>query len=407
MIQAGQPILASDLAIPVTAGEALAVRDAVYIDPADGKAYKCDADDLSKIGFVGFVLIAAAANAATSILPEGILGGFTGLTVGSYYYLSTASGAITATQPANYKIVAKAVTSTVVKIYTDLTVRTRVYTTVAINLGDSSTRYDITNPSGTTFRYTYDLGTSPGITTGNPAIGAVVRINAQNFNAANNGFFTVTGQGVNYFEVTNASGVAENDKTIGTGSIQICSEWVKPAGLLYIDIEAVGAGGGSGGVSDREASGGGGAGGYAKRRMYAQALGEREFVIIGAGGSGGSSSPTAGIAGGSTLFGSYITCGGGSGTGTGSSGGGAGGTASGGDINIPGQVGGGGSSNGGTSGGLSSEKGGDTPLGSGGVPGGGNGTGYGAGGVGALTHNSANAGGTSGTQGIIIITEYY
>ena len=51
-------------------------------------------------------------------------------------------------------------------------------------------------------------------------INSEVIINAQNFTAANNGTFEVTGIGTNYFEVTNASGVAESNKTIGTGSIK-------------------------------------------------------------------------------------------------------------------------------------------------------------------------------------------
>ena len=90
----------------------------------------------------------------------------------------------------------------------------------SMSLGGSTTRYDITNPSGSTFRYTYDgTGTNPAITATNPTPGDTVIINAQNFNAGNNGTFVVTGAGTNYFEVTNASGVAENDKTIGTGTI--------------------------------------------------------------------------------------------------------------------------------------------------------------------------------------------
>lgn len=93
------------------------------------------------------------------------------------------------------------------------------------NFGDSSTQFDITNPAGTTFRYTWDTtGTDPKINSTTLPIGSRLFIFAQNFNPLNNNaasrpFFIVTGSGANYFEVDNSVGVAENNKTIGTGSI--------------------------------------------------------------------------------------------------------------------------------------------------------------------------------------------
>jgi len=89
-----------------------------------------------------------------------------------------------------------------------------------LSLGDSTTQFDITNPSGTTFRYTYDTtGTDPEILL-RVRVGMILVIAAENFNAGNNGTFEVTAVGANYFEVTNASGVAESNKTIGSGSIK-------------------------------------------------------------------------------------------------------------------------------------------------------------------------------------------
>lgn len=89
-------------------------------------------------------------------------------------------------------------------------------------IGDSSTRFDVTNPGGTTFRYTYDgTGTDPGITALTFPIGATVVISNTNLAAGNRGTFTITGSGANYFEVTNAAGVVEADKTISTGFISI------------------------------------------------------------------------------------------------------------------------------------------------------------------------------------------
>lgn len=87
-----------------------------------------------------------------------------------------------------------------------------------ITVGDSTTRFDITNPSGTTFRYTFDFtGTNPQV--GGIPIGATVTIAGTDFNAANQGVFTVTGVGTFYFEVTNAGGLAESNKLINAGSI--------------------------------------------------------------------------------------------------------------------------------------------------------------------------------------------
>lgn len=95
------------------------------------------------------------------------------------------------------------------------------------SFGGSTTQFDITNPSGSTFRYTYDgTGTDPSITAVRFRKGMKVYLNAQNFNAANTGFFRITGSGANYFEVTNAAGVVESNKTIGTGSCNLCSRFL-------------------------------------------------------------------------------------------------------------------------------------------------------------------------------------
>lgn len=111
--------------------------------------------------------------------------------------------------------------------------------------GDSTTQFDITNPAGTTFRYTYDgTGTDPVINATTFPIGNAVSITAQNFATANKGTFVITGSGANYFEVTNAAGVAENNKTIGTGAITQ-SSGVKPItattkilGVILQDVAA-------------------------------------------------------------------------------------------------------------------------------------------------------------------------
>ena len=83
-------------------------------------------------------------------------------------------------------------------------------TIASITLGSSTTQFDITNPSGTTFRYTFDgTGTDPILS--KIVVADELVINAQNFSAGNNGTFVVTGIGYNYFEITNASGVVESN----------------------------------------------------------------------------------------------------------------------------------------------------------------------------------------------------
>ncbi len=116
--------------------------------------------------------------------------------------------------------IASATASTLTKTGTQSWLDAGFYAQSLVTVGGTTTRFDITNPVGTTYRYTFDgTGTDPLISATTVSIGSYILIGAQNFNAANNGLFVVTGTGTNYFDVTNASGVAENDKTIGSGYI--------------------------------------------------------------------------------------------------------------------------------------------------------------------------------------------
>lgn len=115
MIKTGEQILATDFVLSTTAGEALSARDACYISTADGKAYKCDADDLTKIDFVGFAQEAAALNASVNLLISGLAGGFT-LTRNEDYFLSSVAGEITTTPPALAVKVGKAISTSVLRI---------------------------------------------------------------------------------------------------------------------------------------------------------------------------------------------------------------------------------------------------------------------------------------------------
>lgn len=90
-------------------------------------------------------------------------------------------------------------------------------------LGDSTTRFDVTRPgtpNANTTRFTYDgTGTNPNISDADASLraGDYMMIYGSNFSAKNKGVYKLTAVGSNYFEVTNSAGVAEADKTIGTG----------------------------------------------------------------------------------------------------------------------------------------------------------------------------------------------
>lgn len=299
------------------------------------------------------------------------------------------------------------------------------FTTTNSDLGSSTTRFDITNPAGTTFRYTWDgTGTDPAFSAANNPVGSSIEFNCQNFTAANNGLFLVTGSGTNYVEVTNASGVAENDKTIGTGYVVKQSVWTKPAGLRYAVVELVGAGGGGGGANVAGSEGGnggsGGGGGYAKKIIQGSSLGSIEAVGVGKGGSAGASSGGDGGAGRTSRFGSHVSASGGNGgdgTTTEPIDGGVGGIGSSGDINIRGGSGSGGHIVTNATRGAPSSAGGNSLLGGGGKGVGRGGTGagtnggdgglYGGGGGGGTGDSSGDASGGAGAQGVVIVTEYY
>jgi hypothetical protein len=285
----------------------------------------------------------------------------------------------------------------------------RVYTDNSVAYGSATTRFDITNPSGTTFRYTFDgTGTNPTINTTTFPTGAYVRITNRIMSDENCGYFAITGSDDNYFEVTNASGVAEDDKAMTSGSLRVTTlqTWTKPTGLKYVTAEALGAGGGGGGVRAGGTAGGGGGGGYAKKLISVASLGATESVLVGYAGTGEyyDSALVTEVNGEPSKFGSHILAGGGS-SATEEGGGAGGGAGSSGDINITGGSGFSGDGND-----YRGGKGGDSIFGfggSGGLNGGGSGgVAYGSGGGGASHASNVHVGG-AGTNGIVIVTEYY
>lgn len=88
-----------------TSGEALTANDIGYFKESDQKWYKADADLTATFDQLqlGIVKSTVAINSGVSIAISGPVGGFTGLTAGSKYYLSNTAGAITTT-PGTYSV---------------------------------------------------------------------------------------------------------------------------------------------------------------------------------------------------------------------------------------------------------------------------------------------------------------
>lgn len=313
--------------VTVTLGATVAVGEAVYLKASDQKAYLTDTDLTITTGsfatgihstapFLGIALEAGVLNDSKKVQIGGIVTGLTGLTAGTEYWLSGTAGGLTATPSTNFLKVGVALSTTTLLMDRRpvLTPKVRQFTNI---YGSSTTQFDITDQGSSVFRYTYDTtGTDPVINSTTTPVGTVLVLAAQNFNAANNGTFVVIAVDTNYFEVYNASGVAESNKTLGSGTIKY--GYQKPPGLKYIDGEFLGGGGGGG--ENAERGGGGGSGAFVKGMVPASALSATETLTIGAGGLKEAS-------GGSTSLGSLIVAGGGSGASDANAG--AGGTVSG------------------------------------------------------------------------------
>lgn len=112
------PITRADLDVTGTAGETLTLGDVVYLSAGDGgktsgRWYKADAATTysSTTNWVGIVPTSITSGAAGTIRLGGSLTGLSSLTVGAKYYVGTA-GAVTATAPANPRLVGEADTTT-------------------------------------------------------------------------------------------------------------------------------------------------------------------------------------------------------------------------------------------------------------------------------------------------------
>lgn len=427
----GALTVGSNMVMSGLAGQTVSAGQIVYLN-TDGRWWLADADVLATLNDVMLGIAQGSGTAGNSItngiLRKGTDSNQSGLVAGTNYFVSNTAGGISTSAGTHTRKIGVGRAST--QLYFDpeyaqlptsnekaamsggaefgtpsstnkfvtndkledrindiLTPQVIVFSTASPSLGGASTtRFDITNPSGNTFRYTWDgTGTNPNITSSNPSVGSLLFIQSPNFNANNNGVFVVTNSGTNFFEVTNASGVAQNDVTLDFDGYIIVSNtnWTKDPGLKYIVVEGVGGGGGC----DSDDNGAGSGGGYFRKLIPASSLAATEAVIIGEAGI----SATASISqtpGRGTAFGLHCRATGGNKQG------GRGGIGVGGDINIQGQEGEGGGSG----------TGANYPIGGASVLGLPNTnavtttpSGYG---VGAIPTSPASA-------GVIIVTEYY
>ena len=235
--------------------------------------------------------------------------------------------------------------------------------------------------------------------------------------------FVLTSNGVS--AVPSFQSVSSGAVVVSAQTFTISGTYTPAAGMTYCMVDLVGGGGGGGGAdagTGQCIGGGGGAGAYSRSLFTAAQIGVSKAVTIGAAGTGGDLSGSAGGTGGSSSFDTLMVVGGGVG---GSGGaavtvwqettGGAGGavSTSGNIFNIVGQAG---------EAGISAFKntaasewillsgtGGSTPLGRGGsgtsTADGRVGTGHGSGGSGGGTTGAGHIGG-NGKGGVCIVTEF-
>lgn len=240
-------------------------------------------------------------------------------------------------------------------------------------------------------------------------------------------YLTSSGGGVPYWTTPTTAGGALSTKFTAFTSTGT-STFTKDPNMLFAQVICIGGGGGGGGATGTAVSNGamagsgGGGGGIAIRWLNSSEIGATSNVVVGAGGSGGTSSTNAGGTGGNTTFaigtGTLINGRGGGGA-TGNTIGG-GGTAQNGSINVQGGDGymgfplglfasqrSGPSGAGGSSGMAFGAGGAPVISAAGGGSTGNNGVLYGGGGGGASRANTASSStGGTGANGACFVIEF-
>ncbi len=114
------PLVHPDVDIPATAGESLGARKAVYQSQSDGFWYLANAtlaQTSTQPVMMGFTVDAIAIGVTGTVRVIGQMNGFTGLVIGSRYYVSTTSGGITTTAPTFARTLGAAHNATTMNIY--------------------------------------------------------------------------------------------------------------------------------------------------------------------------------------------------------------------------------------------------------------------------------------------------
>lgn len=108
-----------DLPIQMTAGETIngaTLPVPLYVSSADGEVYACDGNDTSKLEFIGFAVSNSTDGNSITVQKDGVVSGFSGLTVGSKYYVQDTVGTI-GTSVGTYEIyVGRAISATQILI---------------------------------------------------------------------------------------------------------------------------------------------------------------------------------------------------------------------------------------------------------------------------------------------------
>lgn len=108
-------------AVSGTSGEAITAGHGVYVKVSDGKLYKTDGTtDESTFKFVGIALetVGAADTAVTYAPPGHTVTGLSGLTAGSYYFITDTAGTLGTTPGTRFARVALAVSTTALQVVT-------------------------------------------------------------------------------------------------------------------------------------------------------------------------------------------------------------------------------------------------------------------------------------------------
>jgi hypothetical protein len=107
-------------------GEAISVRDNLYINSTDGKVYKLDVRDSEKARFAGIALQTGILGATIRVAHVGLVKGYTGLTTGDSVYASVdVPGSFQLTKPGiNGTVIGTAISATSVYVNASLTAKT-------------------------------------------------------------------------------------------------------------------------------------------------------------------------------------------------------------------------------------------------------------------------------------------